>query len=169
LDAEYHEASNTLVKFPWAETCGLAQGFLSSDGNKLAIIRADGAIYQMDLATQEFSPTAVKGDCRDGLVFPLQWPRSPDNAKVYLGYGPLAPDGMATSVELRVFDTTIWRQLGRIQTSVPFWSAALSKDGKFVYALAPEQHRVLVIDADALQERRKIDVGNTSSLGLIAP
>ena len=123
----------------------------------------------MDLATQEFSPTQVSGDCHSLLVFPLQWPRSPDNTKVYFGYGPLAPNGMATSAELRVFDTTTWRQLGRIQTSVPFWSMAISKDGKLIYALAPEQHRILVIDTATLQERRTIDVGRTPSLVLVAP
>ncbi len=169
LDSEYRETSNTFVKFPWTRTCGVAQSFLSSDGNKLAIVRTDGAIYEMDLATQEFSPTPVSGDCHGWLVFPLPWPRSPDNAKVYLGYGPLAPSGMATSAELRVFDTTTWRQLGRIQTSVPFWSTAISKDGKLIYALAPEQHRILVIDTATLQERRTIDVGRTPSLALVAP
>lgn len=74
---------------------------------------------------------------------------------------------MAT--ELRVFDTTTWKQIGRIQTSVSFWSAAVSHDGKYVYAVAPAQHRVLVIDTITLQEKRAIDVGNVPSLALVAP
>jgi len=43
--------------------------------------------------------------------------------------------------------TRPWKQLGRVQTSVLFWSAVSSHDGKYVYAVAPAQHRVFVIDA----------------------
>jgi DNA-binding beta-propeller fold protein YncE len=76
---------------------------------------------------------------------------------------------MATSAELRVFDTSTWRQLGRINTSVPFWSASISNDGKFVYALVPAEHRVLVIDPTSLREKRGISVGRTPALALVAP
>lgn len=109
------------------------------------------------------------GDCRNWLISPLVWARSQDNSRVYMGYGPSAPNGMARSTGLRVFDTTTQRQLGRIQTSIPFWSIAIGKDGKVIYALAPEQHRVLVIDTATLQERRTIDVGRTPSMALVAP
>jgi YVTN family beta-propeller protein len=70
---------------------------------------------------------------------------------------------------LRVLDTATERVLGDFQTSVPFWSATLSQDGKRIYAVAPEQHRVLVIDAATLQELRTIDVGRTPSLALVVP
>jgi len=70
---------------------------------------------------------------------------------------------------LQVLDTATGHVLGGIETSVPFWSATLSKDGKLIYALAPEQHRVLVIDTATLQEVRTIDVGRTPSLALVVP
>lgn len=76
---------------------------------------------------------------------------------------------MSAATELRVFDTTTWKQLGRVRTSVPFWSAAAGHDGKYVYAVAPAQHRVLVIDTLTLQEKRAINVGNLPSLALVAP
>jgi hypothetical protein len=169
LDAGYHETSNTFVKLPWPGRCGAVQGFLSPDSSTLAIVRGDGAIYQMDTIERKFRPTPVTSDCRDRLVFALEWPRSPDGAKVYLGYGPFAPDGLATAVELRIFDATTWQQLGHIQTSVPFWSAVASKEGRLIYALVPEQHCVLIIDTTTLNETRAISVGRTPALSLVAP
>jgi YVTN family beta-propeller protein len=168
LDAEYHKVSSTFVQPPWPRQCGVAEGILSPVPNRLSIVRDDGAIYEMDVTTREFSTTAVTGDCQQ-LVFPFQWPRSRDRAKVYLGYGPLTPDGMASSKELRIFDTATWRQLGSLRTSVPFRSAAASNDGRFLYAIAPAEHSVLVIDAATLQEKRTIHVGETPSLALVVP
>jgi hypothetical protein len=60
LDTGYHEVSNALVKFPWARDYGVSDGFLSPDG-KVAIVRGDGAIYEWNAVTQDFSPTAVVG------------------------------------------------------------------------------------------------------------
>jgi YVTN family beta-propeller protein len=76
---------------------------------------------------------------------------------------------MASSSELRVFGTSNWRQLGSIKTSVPFWSASISNDGKFVYAVVPEEHRVLVIDTAALHEISTISVGRAPASALVAP
>jgi hypothetical protein len=121
------------------------------------------AIYQVKLATQKSRSTPGSGDCN---AFPSERLRSPDNAKVYVAYGPERTE-MWTGV--RVLDTASQRVLGDFQTSVPFWSAALSQDGKRIYALAPELHRVLVIDAATLQELRTIDVGRTPSLALVVP
>jgi len=168
LDAEYHKASSTYVKLPWPRPCGVAEGILSPVQNRLSIVRRDGAIYEMDATTQEITPTAATGDCQR-LVFPFPWPRSRDGAKLYLGYGPLAPNGMATSEELRILDTATWRPLGRLRTSVPFWSAVASNDGQLLYLLAPEQGSVLVIDTATLKEKRTIRVGQTPSLALVAP
>jgi hypothetical protein len=168
LDSEYHVTSNTFVNFPWAKECGIAEGFLSPDGNKLTIVREDGAIYEMRTKTGEINATSASGDC-DQIVYRLQWPRSQDAAKLYIGYGPVTPDGMATSKELRVFDTSTWQQLEKVPTSSPFWSAVSSKDGKLLYAIVPELHAVLVIDSATLRQIRAIDVGLTPSLALVAP
>ena len=167
LDAEHQEVSNTFVKFPWPRDYGVSDGFLSPNG-KVAIVRGDGAIYEWNATTQEFTTTAVSGYSHR-IVYPFAWPRSPDGAIVYVGYGPATPDGMATSAELRVFDTSRWRRLGSIKTSVPFWSASISNDGKFVYATIPEEHRVLVIDATTLHEISTISVGRVPALALVAP
>jgi len=86
-----------------------------------------------------------------------------------LATGGVAPDGMSAATELRVFDTATWTQVGRVRTSVPFWSAVAGPDGTHIYAVAPAQHRVLVIDARTLQEERGISVGNAPSLAIVAP
>ncbi|MGA8594708.1 MAG: hypothetical protein WB676_08185, partial [Bryobacteraceae bacterium] len=168
-DAGRQDPSSNFVQLPWPSGCGSAEGFLLPDRNKLAIVRSDGAIYQMDMATQKLSATPVTSDCRDFAVFPVEWPVSPDGAKLYLGYGGIAPNGMSTASELRVFDTSTWQPFGTLQTSVPFWSAAASRDGRLIYALAPEQHKVLVIDTANLQERDAVSVGKTPALALVVP
>lgn len=100
---------------------------------------------------------------------PAEWPRSPSGAKLYLGYGDVSPNGMSAAVELRVFDTATWIESGRVRTSIPFWRAAASQDGKYIYATAPEQHSIVILDADTLQEKRLIAVGNTPSIAIVAP
>jgi hypothetical protein len=169
LNADYQEASNNSMQLPWPKWCGPAQGFMLPGGSKLAIIRSDGAIYTTDTATQKLGATPVTGDCREQLVFPIQWPRSPDGAKIYVGYGGRATNNMSTAQELRVFDTATWRQIGVHRPSVPFWSAVISKDGEIIYAIVPERHSVLVIDAVTGREKRAISVGKTPAVALIAP
>jgi hypothetical protein len=170
LDHAYRERSNTPMDLGWPKGCGVvAQVFLLSRDNKKALIRSDGAIYETDSLLQNLSPTSVTADCGESRIARTEWPRSPDGSKVYLGYGGTAPDRMSAATELRVFETTTWKELGRIQTSSPFWSAVASHDGQYLYAAAPAQHRILVIDAVTLQERRAIEVGNVPSQTLIAP
>ena len=172
LDSAYQQPSNTFVPLP-RSTCYVALGILSSDRKRLDFVRSDGAaIYELDMSTQEFRPAAVGKDCnpaRDDGIYPLEWPRSPDGTKVYLGYGVLAANGMATSTELRIFDTVTWKQLGSLWASVPFWSAAAGRDGKSVYALVPEEHRLLVIDAKSMKETHAISVGRNPSLAIVSP
>jgi hypothetical protein len=167
LDTDYREVSNTFVKLPWPRDCGVSDAFRSPKG-RVAVVRGDGAIYELNTATQEFSATAVAGDCHR-IVYPFAWPRSPDGTRVYVGYGPASPDGTATSAELRVFDTSMWKQVGSVRTSFPFWSVSISNDGRFVYAVVPAEHRVLVMDATTLRETRAISVGRAPALALVAP
>jgi DNA-binding beta-propeller fold protein YncE len=163
------EVSSSSADLPVSRGCGLAEAFPLSGGTKLAIVRTDGAVYEMDTTTQKFNPTSATGECREWTVAGGEWPRSAGGAKLYLGYGGVAPNGMSAASELRVFDTAAWVESGRVQTSVPFWEAAASQDGKYIYATAPEQHGIVVLDADSLREKRVIAVGNTPSLAIVAP
>lgn len=144
---------------------------VTSDGGAVRILvhhvsspeKIGCTVYQVDLATQEFGAIPDSDDCD---AFPSKRLRSPDNARVYVGYGQEQTDMWAG---LRALDVATGHVLGGVLTSVPFWSTALSKDGKLIYALAPEQHTILVIDTATLQELRTIDVGRTPSLALVAP
>jgi len=171
LDAAYREKSNVSLNLPWSESCGVAEGIWIPH-HKLAIVRTDGALYELDRTSQEFSPTARTSNCappKTDLIYPFQWPRSPDGRTVYLGYGPMEPDGTATSREFRMFDTQTWKELGSLRTSVPFWSAVVSRDGRVIYAPAPKEHSILVIDIALGQEKQALHVGQTPTLTLIAP
>jgi DNA-binding beta-propeller fold protein YncE len=169
LNADYGEMSNTAVKLPKAGHCSMGTGFLLADNRRLALIGIDGSIHEMDMTTNDFRPTVVTGDCSlPPPVYPLQWPLSSNDAKVFIGYGPSSPNNLATSSSFRVFDTANWQQLGAIQTSLSFWSAVASEDGALIYALAPEQHTILVIDSATLQEKGKLTVGNMPAVALLS-
>jgi hypothetical protein len=167
LDAS-SEVSSTSVELPITNGCGgLAEAFPLS-GAKMGIVGTNGAVYEMDLTTQRFSPTSARGGCL-WIVAHAEWPRSSDGAKLYLGYGGVAPNGMSAARELRVFDTATWAQSGHVATSVSFWSAVASQDGKYIYATSPERHVIVVLDAESLAEKRVVAVGTTPSLAIVAP
>jgi DNA-binding beta-propeller fold protein YncE len=169
LDARRDEMFSVAVDLPLPIGCGLAELFPLPGRKKLAIIRTDGAVYEMDSTTWKSRPTSLTGACQEWNVAVAEWPRSGDGTRLYLGYGGVAPNGMSAAKELRVVDTAKWIESGRIQTSVPFWSAATSRDGKYVYAIAPESHGIVILDAHSLREIRVIAVGNTPSLAIVAP
>ncbi|HKD09368.1 MAG TPA: hypothetical protein VKB79_25915 [Bryobacteraceae bacterium] len=90
-------------------------------------------------------------------------------SRTYAGYGGGTPDNLSAAKELKVFDTDTSREIGLVETSVPFWSATASPDGKWIYALAPAQHRILTIDAAVLREVQAADVGIRPSSAIVAP
>jgi hypothetical protein len=95
---------------------------VTSDGREVRILvhhvsspeKVGCAIYQVEVATQESRSTPTSDDCR---AFPPERLRSPDNAKVYLGYGLEQTDLWAG---LRALDTATGHILGGVQTSAPF-------------------------------------------------
>jgi molybdopterin synthase catalytic subunit len=58
---------------------------------------------------------------------------------------------------------------GTIKTKMPFWSAAISRDGKMLYAMAPQKHSILVIDTVKMHQTGILKVGGAPTLALIAP
>lgn len=168
LDAGYRQTSNTFVKLPWGPPCGVVEGFLSSDGSKLDIVRNDGAMYEIDKRAGDFHATPAVGNCVEPYFAQGDWPRSLDGTRAYLGYGELASNEMSRARELRRFETKAWREYGSVRTSVPFWSAVASRDGNAIYAVVPEHRQVLVIDANTLRETRAISIGITPALALVA-
>jgi len=68
-----------------------------------------------------------------------------------------------------VFDTRTWKRIGTIRTKMAFWSAAIGSDGKMLYAMAPQKHSILVIDAVKMRQIRVLKVAGTPALALVAP
>jgi DNA-binding beta-propeller fold protein YncE len=170
LDADSRLVSHVVTNLPGTQHCPVATGLSLQDNSKLALINHSGAIDTMDVATHKVRSTGVTAGCAaPWVVSDLNWPRSPDAKKVYVGYGPPTPDNMATSNTIQVFDTDSWKQLATAQTSVPFWSATMSADGWFIYAFVPKQHAILELDAATLREKRKFTLGAAPSLAVVAP
>jgi hypothetical protein len=186
VDATSYEQQNSDIVLPWERRIGTAEVIESPGGQAIAIIRGDGAVVQMNIATREFLETAAQ-PVLPNRIPPAAWPISPDGSRVYLGYNSdydraydnrfyleygrapnLRPkDAMAS--EFRVFDTHTWRKIGTIKTKVPFWSGVIGDNGKMLYAMAPEKHSILVIDTAGMRQIRTLKVGGTPALALTAP
>jgi hypothetical protein len=186
VDADSRESQNLDVKLPWERRDGVAEAIEVPGSEAVAIVRGDGGVFEMNVATQGFSDTAA----RPGLsnrVPPASWPVSPDGSRLYLGfrndydrhadnrfyldYGrpPNVRPGGETAAEFRVLDAHSWRKIGTIKTKVRFWSAVMGVDGKMLYAMAPQKHGILVIDTVKLRQVRMLQVGGTPALALVAP
>jgi hypothetical protein len=182
IDPKTNQPDHQVVEFPWLRRLGIADAFLAPGGENISIIRGDGAVYEMGVGSAEFSATRMKGEV-EGMVLPAQWPISPDGTRIYVGYN-LYPDKSfylrfersavsprtVQAYELRAIDTNTWRTLGHTTgKGSPYWTAAISPDGKTVYALSPLNHAIVVFGAAALHEIRIIPVGGTPALALVAP
>jgi WD40 repeat protein len=166
--------------------------FLSSDGVTLTVIMGDGRFLRIDNGSRTVLEQAtVDGEARasssaanktaqatsqDWLAD--SWIRyqaptlSPDGSKLYVGIGRLAHLGQGVQLfdRIAVFDSKTLRRVGIIKTSQLFYSIVLSKDGRHLYAVSPEQASLIVIDAVAQQEVRTIyGIGRTPIRAIVAP
>jgi len=186
VDADSHQLENTDIVLPWERRIGVAEAIEAPGTQDIAIIRGDGAVVQMNVDTHEFSDTAAH-PVLPNRIPPAAWPVSPDGSRIYAGYNSgydrhydnrfyldygrppnLRPDN-ATASEFRVFDTSTWRKVGTIKTKTPFWSAVTAKDGKTLYAMAPQKHCILVIDTVKMHQVGTLKVGGAPTLAIVAP
>jgi hypothetical protein len=63
LDARRDEMFSVAVDLPLSIGCGLAELFPLPGRKKLAIIRTDGAVYEMDTTTWKSNPTSLTSAC----------------------------------------------------------------------------------------------------------
>ncbi|MGA2019315.1 MAG: hypothetical protein ABSH02_01905 [Candidatus Sulfotelmatobacter sp.] len=186
VDAESHELQNTDIVLPWDRRIGAAEAIEPAAGQDIAIVRGDGAVFQMSVDTHEFSDTAAR-PVLPNRIPPAAWPTSPDGSRIYLGYNttydrhydnrfyldygrpPNLRPNDALANEFRVLDTHTWRKIGTIKTKMPFWSAVMTNDGKTLYAMAPQKHSILVIDTAKMHQARILKVGGAPALALVAP
>ena len=186
VDADSRELQNLDVVLPWERRVGAAEAIEAPGSQDIAIVRGDGAVFQMNVVTHEFAETSAHPDLPD-RVLPAAWPNSPDGSKIYLGYNknydrhydnrfyldygrpPNLRPNDATASEFRVLDTRTWRKIGAIKTKMPFWTAATGNDGKMLYAMVPQKHSILVIDTVKMRQVRILKVGGAPALALVAP
>jgi hypothetical protein len=186
LDADSRELQNLDVGLPWERRVGAAEAIQTPDSEAIAIVRGDGAVVEMNAATQEFADTMAHADLPN-RVPPAAWPTSPDGSRLYLGYNNeyerafdnrfyldygrppnLRPEN-AMANQFRVLDTQTWRKIGTIKTKMPFWNAVIGSDGKTLYAMAPQKHSILVIDTVKMHQTGILKVGGAPALALVAP
>ena len=147
--------------------CGLAEALPTNAGQKLAILRTDGTLSEIDLRAKIAD---APNTCADGQkIARSDWPVSSNSRKLYVGFNGISPDNMSAASEIRVFDLENRTASAPIRTSIPFWSLALSQDNKSIYAVAPAQRTILVLAADTLQQTRTLQIGTTPSLVIVAP
>jgi DNA-binding beta-propeller fold protein YncE len=186
VDADSRELQNVDIVLPWERRVGAAQAIEAPGAQDIAIVRGDGAVVTMNVATHEFADTQAH-PVLPNRVLPAAWPISPDGTRLYLGYNsdydrhydnrfyldygrpPNLRPNDATAREFRVLDTRTWRKLGTIKTKMPFWSAVTANDGKTLYAMAPQKHSILVIDTAKMRQTRTLKVGGSPALALVAP
>ena len=186
MDADSRELQNLDVVFPWERRIGAAEAIEVPGAEDIAIVRGDGAVIKMNVATQGFAETPAH-PVLPTRIPPAAWPSSPDGSRVYLGYNneyersydnrfyldygrpPNLRPNNATAGEFRVLDTRNWRKIGTIKTKMPFWSAVTGNDGKMLYAMAPQKHSILVIDTVKMRQIRILKVGGAPTLALVAP
>jgi hypothetical protein len=185
-DDESGELQNVDVVMPWERRIGAAEAIEPPGAGAIAIIRGDGAVVTMNVDTHEFAETSAHS-VLPNRVPPAAWPTSPDGSRLYLGYNvaydrqydnrfyldygrpPNLRPNNATAAEFLVFDTQSWRKVGTIKTKMQFWSAAISADGKTLYAMAPQKHSILVIDTAKMRETRILKVGAAPALAIVVP
>jgi hypothetical protein len=186
VDADSRELQNFDIVLPWERRVGAAVAIEAPGAQDVAIVRGDGAVFNMSLATQEFAETSAS-PVLPNRVPPAAWPSSPDRSRLYLGYNgeydrsydnrfyldygrpPNLRPNNALADEFRVLDTRTWRKIGTIKTKMAFWSAVTGNDGKILYAMAPQKHSILVIDTAKMRQTRILKVGGAPALALVAP
>ena len=122
VDSDSRELRNLDVVLPWERRVGAAEAIETPDAQAISIVRGDGAVIKMNVATQGFANTLAHPDLPD-RVLPATWPTSPDGSRVYLGYNkyynrsydnrfyldygrpPNVRPETATAGEFRVLDT----------------------------------------------------------------
>jgi len=186
VDADSRELKNLDVVLPWERRVGAAEAIEVPGSEDIAIVRGDGAVVEMNVATQEFTDTSAHAGLAN-RVPPAAWPTSPDGSRVYLGYNdaydrhydnrfyldygrpPNLRPNNETAAEFRVLDTRTWKKIGTIKTKTDFWSAVTAHDGKVLYAMAPQKHSILVIDTVKMRQIGTLKVGGAPALALVSP
>lgn len=148
----------------------IAGGVLSPNGNTLAVVTGDGRILVVDTSTQRISRTVDLRRPADSMVAFGTVAGAPDGSRLYIGAGPIAERGHNTINQVLMVHTRTWRQLGTITTTEPFWSLAVSHDGRRLYTINREGRTVVIADTATRRETGTINgIGEAPAVAIVAP
>ena len=145
----------------------LRTGAVAPDGRTIAAVMGDGKILEVDRATRTIRRVIGQLSIKERWVPERPAVYSRDGSRLYVAVGRLATRSTGRGEEILVVDSKTGQQMATIETSIPFVSLAISKDGRYLYAPAFDDHnppsfegRIIVIDALDFREIRTMqDIG----------
>jgi DNA-binding beta-propeller fold protein YncE len=168
---------------------GLVVGFLSQDGLASTVIMGDGRFFnidnqsrtimqanEIDSETRKIISSSSKTSSADDWLSD-SWIRfqdlaiSADGTKLYIGISRL----VHLSQGVRYFDRVVLldsQTLKRIETiNLPRLanSVAISRDGRRLYAISPDQACITVIDTATRESRTIYGIGTSPIRAIVAP
>jgi DNA-binding beta-propeller fold protein YncE len=147
----------------------VATGAVSTDGDVLGILR-DGRIVEISENEGKVARIAMDKEITDKWIPTRSIPRSPDGSRLYVAVGSLTNRYTGMGHEILVVDSKTGQPVKTMKTSRPFWSLAISHDGRYLYAVSPQTQSLLVMDTNTYQEIRTIgSLGRSPVLAEVAP
>jgi DNA-binding beta-propeller fold protein YncE len=165
---------------------------VSPDGGILKVVMGDGRFVKIDTQSRKAIQTDIidsakrrRANNKAPLTNPVsddwladRWVRfqtpvfSDDGARFYLGVGRLADlrEGKQWFDQIAVLDQRTFESLAVINPSRSFYSLALSKDGRRLFAIDTEGASLLVVDTGSYREIRTLrGLGVTPAFAIAAP
>jgi DNA-binding beta-propeller fold protein YncE len=139
------------------------------ENHSVAILRASGGLDLLDPDTLLLRPKVREKWQR---WIPGSGVTSPHSGVFYVGFAPYEqrtqPGGLLNWIEvMRMAD---WSEITSIRTTLPFWSIAISSDGKMLYAVNTDAQSITEMDTSVLKELKTIPrMGEEPSLVLVQP
>jgi YVTN family beta-propeller protein len=142
---------------------------IGPDGTPYSVT-ANGRLSVVASGGHAASRTVDLGIPKDRSVLPGLPVVSPDGSTIFIPLQTLANRSQHRGDEVLVVDTTQLKTLRTIQLSRPFWSLAMSLDGKQLYAIQPETRSLTVVETSTGRESAVVTgVGASPALSLVAP
>ncbi|HEV3483125.1 MAG TPA: hypothetical protein VGR97_12445 [Candidatus Acidoferrales bacterium] len=123
----------------------IAGGVLSADESILTVFTSYLRAIQIDISTGRI--VRVEQVVDDRWALPNGVISSPDGSRIYVAVGPVSSLNMGPGAdEILVLNSESLAQVGNIRPASPVWSPAVSKDGQYLFVLAPKAQTLYVID-----------------------
>jgi DNA-binding beta-propeller fold protein YncE len=168
---------------------GLVVGFLSQDGLASTVIMGDGRFFnidnqsrtimqanEIDSETRKIISTSSKTSSADDWLSD-SWIRfqdlaiSADGTKLYIGISRLVHlrQGVRYFDRVVVLDSQTLKRIETINLPRLANSVAISRDGRRLYAISPDQACITIIDTASRESRTIYSIGTSPIRAIVAP